>query len=154
MSKPLLVPSLSMQFRRISPAPSFSQVWANCKASTSRPSRPPFTVQWYQQYLERKIKSYIFLISYCVFLNGFWHSPNHIPTTESVVANFFPTENSLLRLRLEFWPTKDPTEVKVGDVQDSIYPLETLTSWEVRWFWTGSRNRKSCLSCRSAVIIC
>jgi len=49
MSKPLLVPSLSMQLRRISPAPSFSQVCANCKASTSRPSRPPLTVHWYQQ---------------------------------------------------------------------------------------------------------
>jgi len=44
MSKPELVPSLSMQLSRISPAPSFSQVCANCKASTSLPSRPPFTV--------------------------------------------------------------------------------------------------------------
>ena len=44
ISKPLLVPSLSMQLRRISPASSFSQVCASCKASTSRPSRPPLTV--------------------------------------------------------------------------------------------------------------
>ena len=44
MSKPLLVPSLSMQFRSISPAPSFSHVCTSWIASMSRPSRPPFTV--------------------------------------------------------------------------------------------------------------
>ena len=44
MSKPLLVPSLSIQLSNISPAPSFSQTCVNCFASTSRPSLPPFTV--------------------------------------------------------------------------------------------------------------
>ena len=44
MSKPLFVPSLSIQLSNISPAPSFSHTWANCNASTSRPSLPPFTV--------------------------------------------------------------------------------------------------------------
>ena len=63
MSKQLLVPSLSIQFRRISPAPSFSQVWASCNTSTSRPSLPPLTVHWYQEIQERKIKSCFFLTS-------------------------------------------------------------------------------------------
>ena len=59
ISKPLLVPSLSMQFKRISPAPSFSHVCTSWIASMSRPSRPPFTVHWYQQFLEHKIKSWL-----------------------------------------------------------------------------------------------
>ena len=33
ISNPILVPSVSIQLRRISPALSFSQVWASCKAS-------------------------------------------------------------------------------------------------------------------------
>jgi hypothetical protein len=39
-----LIPSLSMQLRSISPAPSFSQVCTSWIASMSRPSRPPLTV--------------------------------------------------------------------------------------------------------------
>ena len=38
-----------MQLSMISPAPRRSQARASCTASMSRPSRPPFTVHWYQQ---------------------------------------------------------------------------------------------------------
>ena len=48
ISKLLLAPSLSMQLKRISPASSFSHVWASCKASTFLSSLPPLTVLWYQ----------------------------------------------------------------------------------------------------------
>jgi len=49
----------------------------------SQPSHPLFTVHWYQQFLERFLKSWYFLISYSVFLNGFWPSLNHFPTAEN-----------------------------------------------------------------------
>jgi len=90
MSKPLLVPSLSMQFKSISPAPSFSQVCTSCLASMSRPSLPPLTVHWYQQILERKKENWFFLISYLVFLSVFYTSPNHVPTVEGKLRKFYP----------------------------------------------------------------
>ena len=82
ISKPLLVPSLSMQLRSISPAPSFSHVCTSWIASILRPSRPPFRVHWYQQILERFLKSWLFLISYLVFCSAIWQWPNHFPTAD------------------------------------------------------------------------
>ena len=90
ISKPLLVPSLSMQFKSISPAPSFSQVCTSWIASMSRPSLPPFTVYWYQQILERKTESIVFLISYWIFRSAILHSPNDIPPAEEKQRKLYP----------------------------------------------------------------
>ena len=89
ISKPLLVPSLSMQLRSISPAPSFPHVCASCKASTSLPSLPPFTVHWYQQILECKKETWLFLIRYLLFLSAILHWPNHVPTAEGKQRKFY-----------------------------------------------------------------
>ena len=50
VSNPAPVPSRSMQLSRISPAPRASTARATSYAPMSRPSRPPFTVHWNQQY--------------------------------------------------------------------------------------------------------
>ncbi|KAJ6260585.1 LOW QUALITY PROTEIN: hypothetical protein Dda_4811 [Drechslerella dactyloides] len=49
-SNPEFVPSLSIQFNKISPHPIASTATTNSCTSISRPSRPPLIVHWYQQY--------------------------------------------------------------------------------------------------------
>ena len=133
MLKLLLVPSLSMQFRGISTAPSISKVWASCNASTSLSSRPPFTVHWYQQYLERKIKSCFLLISYCDFTMIFEADPTTSQTQKVLLRIFFLLKIFCFDWGRNFDPPRTHQWVHKGWYQKLNISLGTLSFRNGSW---------------------